>query len=55
MFCILKNSFKVVLSDERPKGMQIEELGGAMEGCVCVHVTKLEYSLQNFKMYVKMY
>lgn len=27
MFCILKNSFKVVLSNESPKRMEVEELG----------------------------
>lgn len=39
-----------------PRECKLRSWGGAMEGCVCVHVTKLmEYSLQNFKMYVKMY
>lgn len=28
MFCVLKNPFKVVLSNEHPKETQIEELGG---------------------------
>lgn len=33
MFCILKNSFKVVLSNDRPKERQIAELGRGGGGC----------------------
>lgn len=34
MFCILKSSFKVVLNNEYPKGMQVEELAGGGYGTV---------------------
>lgn len=53
MFCILKNSFKVVLSSEHPKETQIEDLGrgGAMEGCICDVANRL----QNVKMYIQVY
>lgn len=47
MFCIYKYSFEV-LSSECPKGMQSRGVW-AVEGCICVDVTKLSEHRQTAK------